>query len=167
MSVTDQLKRWRRGRAAEKWIHVLHSGAKPHEPAGIMRTIIVILLSLSMTLPRALPALAQEFRKWEAKIAEYKQWLDSLGPKGVLFWVRLDARHRPHRLYLGEGFFRADARTQEQFVETYSSYLAGHPEKSMLIDLFDAATNNPVGEYGWGGFKLYSQSVRSSERARK
>jgi len=85
----------------------------------------------------------------------------------VLFWVRLDARHRPHRLYLGEGFFRADARTQEQFVETYSSYLAGHPEKSMLIDLFDAATNNPVGEYGWGGFKLYSQSVRSSERARK
>jgi len=132
-----------------------------------MRTIIVILLSLSMTLPRALPALAQEFRKWEAKIAEYKQWLDSLGPKGALFWVRLDTRHRPHRLYLGEGFFRADARTQEQFVETYSSYLAGHPEKSMLIDLFDAATNNPVGEYGWGGFKLYSQSVRSSERARK
>lgn len=96
-------------------------------------------------------------------MAEYKKWLDTLGPGGAQFWIRLDAQHRPHRLYLADGFYRADFRSQEQFVETFSTYLASHPDKFMLIDLFDGTTNQPVGEFGWGGFKIYSHPVPSSE----
>ena len=95
-----------------------------------------------------------EFKVREAKIAQYKQWLDTLGPHGSQYWTRLDSGRRPHRLYLGDGFYRADSQNQERFIDTYSNYLAGHPEKFMLIDLFDAETKQPVGEYGFGGFKL-------------
>jgi hypothetical protein len=112
-------------------------------------------------------ASSNEFKIREAKIAQYKKWLDTLGPEGSQFWVRLDARKRPHRLYLGEGFYRADFPSQERFIDTFSNYLAGHPEKFMLIDLFDAKTNNPVGEYGFGGFKLYAKPVRTTETAQK
>jgi hypothetical protein len=108
-----------------------------------------------------------EFREREAKIAQYKKWLDTLGPQGSQYWTRLDAGRRPHRLYLGEGFYRADFQSQERFVDTFSNYLAGHPEKFMLIDLFDADTNKAVGEYGFGGFKLYTTSVRTVERPQK
>ncbi|HEY7714242.1 MAG TPA: hypothetical protein VIE90_07030 [Candidatus Binatia bacterium] len=96
-----------------------------------------------------------EFKAREAKIVQYKKWLDTMGPKGSRYWTRLDAQRRPHRLYLGDGFYRADYKSQERFVDTFSNYLAGHPEKFMLIDLFDSDTNQPVGEYGFGGFKLY------------
>ena len=120
--------------------------------------VVFLLLSLSMIQPTS--AAADEFKKREAQISQYKKWLDTLGPGGSKFWVRLDAKQRPHRLYLGEGFYRADFKTQEHFVDTYSNYLAGHPEKFMLIDLFDAATNKPIGEYGFGGFKLYPPSAR-------
>ena len=34
-----------------------------------------------------------EFKEREAKIAQYKKWLDTLGPKGSRYWIRLDARH--------------------------------------------------------------------------
>jgi hypothetical protein len=34
----------------------------------------------------------------------------------------------------------------------------------MLIDLFDAVTNMPVGEYGFGGFKLYPRPARIAEK---
>ena len=108
-----------------------------------------------------------EFREREAKITQYKKWLDTLGPQGSRYWTRLDARHRPHRLYLGEGFYRADSQSQERFVDTFSNYLAGHPEKFMLIDLFDTDTNKAVGEYGFGGFKLYAKPVRTAERPQK
>jgi hypothetical protein len=108
-----------------------------------------------------------EFEEREAKITQFKKWLDSLGPQGSQYWTRLDARHRPHRLYLGESFYRADFQSQERFVDTFSNYLAGHPEKFMLIDLFDAKTNRPVGEYGFGGFKLYANPVRTAERPQK
>jgi len=37
----------------------------------------------------------------------------------------------------------------------------------MLIDLFDADTNEPVGEYGFGGFKLFAKPVRTAERPKK
>jgi hypothetical protein len=33
----------------------------------------------------------------------------------------------------------------------------------MLIDIFDSDTNKPVGEYGFGGFKLYAKPVRTAE----
>ena len=108
-----------------------------------------------------------EFKEREAKITQYKKWLDTLGPQGSKYWTRLDARQRPHRLYLGEGFYRADFQNQERFVDTFSNYLAGHPEKFMLIDLFDAGTNKAVGEYGFGGFKLYAKPVRTAERPQK
>lgn len=132
-----------------------------------MKIIFVILLAISTGFPLRTPASGEDFKTRESQIAEYKRRLDSLGPRGSQFWVRLDAQHRPHRLYLGEGFYRTDFPSQERFVETFSSYLASHPEKFMLIDLFDAATNKPVGEFGWGGFKLYSQSVRGSQRVRE
>ncbi len=131
-----------------------------------MKILAALFFGLLITLAMTPPARGQEFKKWEAKIAEHKRWLDSLGPKGAMFWISLDSKSRPHRLYLGEGFFRADAQTQERFVETYSTYLAGHPEKLVLIDLFDAATRGEVGEFGWGGFKLYGQSARSGKSAR-
>jgi hypothetical protein len=131
-----------------------------------MKFIVAILLALSLGMLQGKPAFADEFKKREAQVAQYKKWLDTLGPSGSKYWVRLDGKQRPHRLYLGEGFYRADHKSQERFIDTYSNYLAGHPEKFMLIDLFDAATNKPIGEYGFGGFKLYPQSVRVSE-ARK
>jgi hypothetical protein len=126
------------------------------------KIVIVGLLLVSAIIVQNLPVSANEFKAREAKIAQSKKWLDTLGPAGSKFWVRLDDRRRPHRLYLGEGFYRADAQSQERFVDTFSHYLAGHPEKNMLIDLFDAITNKPVGEYGFGGFKLYPQPARTA-----
>jgi len=129
-----------------------------------MKKIVgVVLLAISFGFLQKIPACADEFKKREAVIAEYKKWLDTLGPSGSRYWVRLDDKRRPHRLYLGEAFFRADFHSQERFVDTYSNYLAGHPEKFMLIDLFDAGTNMPVGEYGFGGFKLYPRTARIAE----
>jgi hypothetical protein len=115
---------------------------------------------LMFALPGSKPAGADEFKKREAQIAHYKNWLDTLGPAGSKYWVRLDSKRRPHRLYLGDGFFSAEAGAQERFVDIYSNYLAGHPEKFMLIDLFDAGTDKWVGEYGFGGFRLFPKSVR-------
>lgn len=97
----------------------------------------------------------QDFKRWEAQLSEYKQWLDMVGLTGSRFWLRLDSSHRPHKLYVGEGFDKADYKLKEQFVEIFSHYLAGHPDKFALIDLFDGATGAAIGEFGWGGFKLY------------
>jgi hypothetical protein len=126
-----------------------------------MRIFAALFLVLSLSMVQRTAAFANEFKKREAQIAEYKKWLDTLGPGGSKFWVRLDAKQRPHRLYLGEGFYHADFKSQERFIDTYSNYLAGHPEKFMLIDLFDASSNKLIGEYGFGGFKLYPQSVHA------
>ncbi|HZD42315.1 MAG TPA: hypothetical protein VE131_16455 [Terriglobales bacterium] len=131
---------------------------------GIVIAFLLLFLGGSF---EALPARGNEFKEREAKIAQYKKWLDTLGPQGSRYWVRLDARHRPHRLYVGEGFYHADFESKERFVDTFSNYLAGHPKKFMLIDLFDAKTNKPVGEYGFGGFKLYANPLRTAERPRK
>lgn len=127
------------------------------------KIIVVLLMFLCAGVVQSSPAQSDEFKEREAKIAQYKKWLDTLGPQGSQYWVRLDAGRRPHRLYLGEGFHRADFQSQERFVDTFSNYLAGHPEKFMLIDLFDAGTNKPVGEYGFGGFKLYAKPQRAAE----
>ncbi len=127
---------------------------------------VIVLLALTFIFFHRTPAVGDEFKRREATIAQYKKWLDSLGPGGSRFWIRLDDRRRPHRLYVGEGFYRADYHSQERFVDTFSNYLAGHPEKFMLIDLFDAGTSRAVGEYGFGGFKLYPQGVRMADRHR-
>jgi hypothetical protein len=128
------------------------------------KIVVVVLLVFSLNILQKIPAWGDEFKKREAVIAQYKKWLDTLGPEGSRYWVRLDTKRRPHRLYVGEAFFRADFPSQERFVDTYSNYLAGHPEKFMLIDLFDAGTNMPAGEYGFGGFKLYPRSTRIAEK---
>jgi len=133
-----------------------------------MKTFVAVFLLLFIAgLSKPLSLHGNEFKEREAKIAQYKKWLDTLGPQGSKYWIRLDAGRRPHRLYVGEGFHRADFKSQERFVDTFSNYLAGHPEKFMLIDLYDASTNKPVGEYGFGGFKLYAKPVRTAEAPQK
>lgn len=122
---------------------------------------LILAVCLSVGLSQWSPAAGEDFARWQAQIAQYKQWLDSLGPAGTGLWVRLDGKPRPQRLYVSKKFFRADAKTQQRFVETFSSYLAGHPEKSVLIDLYDASTNRWIGEYGWGGFKLYPEALKN------
>lgn len=129
-----------------------------------MKIVAGVCLSVLMFLSLAQSGFGQDFKKWETQTAEHKRWLDARGPQGSGFWIRLDVKRRPHRLYVGEGFFRADLKAQERFVEVYSSYLAGHPEKFMLIDLFDAKTNRAVGEFGWAGFKLYAEGTLIAER---
>lgn len=123
-----------------------------------MKTFGVVFLMLFLAgVFEPLSLRGNEFKEREAKIAQYKKWLDTLGPEGSQYWTRLESRKRPHRLYLGEAFYRADLQSQASFVDTFSNYLAGHPEKFMLIDLFDAKTDKSVGEYGFGGFKLYAK----------
>ena len=95
------------------------------------------------------------FKEIEARVLEYRKWLDKVGANGSRFWVRLDSTKRPHRLYVGDGFLQADATDKEEFVEIFSRFLAGHPEKNMLIDIFDSSTGKPIGEYGFGGFRLF------------
>ena len=97
----------------------------------------------------------QGYKESEAKIAEYKRWLDSVGPNGYRLWLRLDGSRRPHALYVGKLFYEMDFGGKKALVEIFSNYLSGHPEKFMLIDIFDSVTQQPIGEFGWGGFKLY------------
>jgi hypothetical protein len=138
------------------------------ERREFMKTFVIAFLLLYIGgLFDPLSLRGNEFREREAKIAQYKKWLDTMGPQGSQYWLRLESGKRPHRLYLGEAFYRADLQNQERFVDTFSNYLAGHPEKFMLIDLYDAQTNKSVGEYGFGGFKLYVKPVRTAEGAQK
>jgi hypothetical protein len=121
---------------------------------------IFAAFSLALLLPFSSIG-AQDFKKWEAKVTEFKRWLDVVGVKGSRLWLRLDSKSRPHRLYVGEGFDAVDEKTKEEFVEIFSHYLAGHPEKFMLIDIFDARTGSQIGEFGWGGFKLFASYLQA------
>lgn len=96
------------------------------------------------------------FKEIEARVLEYRKWLDKVGSNGSRYWVRLDSSKRPHRLFVGEGFLKANAVEQEEFVEIFSRFLAGHPDKNMLIDIFDASSGKEIGEYGFGGFRLFA-----------
>ena len=125
---------------------------------------VLTILSLLFLLP--LGASGQDFKKWEAQISEYKQWLDVVGLAGFRFWLRLDSSRRPHKLYVGEGFDKADYKVKEEFVEIFSHYLAGHPDKFALVDLFDGASGAAIGEFGWGGFKLYPSYRPTKELVR-
>ena len=110
---------------------------------------------------------AQDFKKWEAEIREYKQLLDLVKTDQYKYWTKLDSTRRPIKLYVGEGFYRAAAQDQEQFVDVFSRYLAGHPEKFALIDIFDSGTGSQIGEFGWGGFKLYPNGESDHTRNAK
>lgn len=118
-----------------------------------MRGTVVGLFFLFLLSPCFVQG--QDIKTWELKTSQYKEWLDRLQGDTYRFWTRLDGSRRPHKLYVGEGFNKADLKDKEQFVEVFSHYLAGHPEKFMLIDLYDAGTGAAIGEFGWGGFKLF------------
>src|SRR5262249_18467581 len=92
----------------------------------------------------------------QTRTSWYRAWLEQAGSSGSGFWLRLDSSKRPHRLYVGETFLRAEADAQEEFIEIFSRYLAGHPDKNMLIDIYNASDNKWIGEYGFGGFRLFN-----------
>ena len=117
--------------------------------------ITVLALASALFLPVVTVAQTLSFKEIEARVSEYRNWLDKVGNNGTRYWVRLDSTKRPHRLYVGDGFVRATATEKEQFVEIFSRFLAGHPEKNMLIDIYDANSGKPIGEYGFGGFRLF------------
>ena len=98
----------------------------------------------------------------QTRISWYRAWLDQAGSNGSRFWLRLDSSKRPHRLFVGDGFLQAEADAQEEFIEIFSRYLAGHPDKNMLIDIYDATNSKWIGEYGFGGFRLFETSGPSS-----
>lgn len=117
--------------------------------------IAILILASALSFPALSAAQNFTLKESQARLLEYRKWLDQVGSKGARYWVRLDSTKRPHRLYVGEGFMQARPEDQEQFVDIFSRFLAGHPEKNMLIDLFDGTTGEVIGEYGFGGFKLF------------
>jgi hypothetical protein len=114
-----------------------------------------LFLASAFLLPALANAQAVNFKEIEAKVSELRKWLDQAGANGSRFWVRLDSSKRPHRLYIGDGFLKADANEKENFIEIFSRFLAGHPEKNMLIDIYDPTSGKWIGEYGFGGFRLF------------
>ena len=117
--------------------------------------ITLLLLASALLFPALSVAQSLSFKEIEARVSEYRKWLDKVGNNGSRYWVRLDSTKRPHRLYVGDGFVHASATEKEEFVEIFSRFLAGHPEKNMLIDIYDANSGKPIGEYGFGGFRLF------------
>jgi len=124
------------------------------KPARMRNKIILLALAFALVFPVISAAQTLSFKEIEARVSEYRKWLDKVGNNGSRYWVRLDSTKRPHRLYVGDGFVHASATEKEQFVEIFSRFLAGHPEKNMLIDIYDANTGKEIGEYGFGGFHL-------------
>ena len=125
------------------------------KPARMRSKITVLAFAFVLGFPIISAAQTLSFKEIEARVSEYRKWLDKVGNNGSRYWVRLDSTKRPHRLYVGDGFVRASATEKEQFVEIFSRFLAGHPEKNMLIDIYDANTGKEIGEYGFGGFHLF------------
>ncbi len=122
----------------------------------MLRKLQIALLASALFFPGLAAAQAPlSFKDIDARVSEYRKWLDQVGNNGSKLWIRLDSSKRPHRLYVGEAFMSADPVEKEQFVEIFSRFLAGHPEKNMLIDIYDASTSKMIGEYGFGGFKLF------------
>ena len=117
-----------------------------------------LFLASALLFPLVASAEITNFKEIQARVTEYRKWLDQAGTNGSKFWLRLDSSKRPHRLYVGEGFYQATYTEQENFVEIFSRFLAGHPEKNMLIDLYDPSSGKCIGEYGFGGYKLYTAS---------
>ncbi|MDH3443566.1 MAG: hypothetical protein OEN50_06570 [Deltaproteobacteria bacterium] len=117
--------------------------------------IKIILVASALLFPSLSFAQSLSFKEIDARVSEYRTWLDLVGSKGSRLWMRLDSKKRPHRLYVGEGFRLANYQEKENFIDIFSRFLAGHPEKNMLIDIFDDSTGTLIGEYGFGGFRLF------------
>lgn len=123
--------------------------------------VATTVLAIALLFPVLSLAQSLSFKEIQARVSEYKVWLDKLGSNGSHYWLRLDGTKRPHRLYVGDGFIQATTGEKEEFIEIFSRYLAGHPEKNMLIDIYDGSTGKVIGEYGFGGFRLYTATVPS------
>lgn len=121
----------------------------------VLGKIQIAVLASALFFPAIAGAQAVNFKEIEARVSEYRKWLDQAGSNGSRFWMRLDSSKRPHRLYVGDGFMQADALAQENFIEIFSRFLAGHPDKNMLIDIYDPTNGKWIGEYGFGGFRLF------------
>jgi hypothetical protein len=121
----------------------------------VLGKIPIVVLASALFFPAFSRAQSLNFKEIEARVSEYRKWLDQVGSNGSRFWIRLDSSKRPHRLYIGEGFMRADKIAQENFIEIFSRFLAGHPDKNMLIDIYDPTNGKWIGEYGFGGFRLF------------
>ena len=130
----------------------------------IKRKAIVTALLFALLFPAVSSAESLTIKEIQSRVSQYKMWLDKLGSNGAHYWIRLDSSKRPHRLYVGEGFMHADFSHKEEFVEIFSRYLAGHPDKNMLIDIFDASNGRAIGEYGFGGFRLFCSSDNPSSQ---
>ena len=115
----------------------------------------ILILASALLSPAASSAQSVNFKEIQTRIAEYQKWLDQVGTNGSRYWIRLDSTKRPHRLYVGDAFLHATGVDQENFIEIFSRFLAGHPEKNMLIDIYDANNGKWIGEYGFGGFRLF------------
>lgn len=124
---------------------------------------VAVVLAFALLFPVISSAQSLSFKEIQDRVSEYKIWLDKLGSNGAHYWLRLDSSKRPHRLYVGEGFIQASTADQEQFIEIFSRYLAGHPEKNMLIDIYDGSSGKVIGEYGFGGFKLFTIAAAPSK----
>jgi hypothetical protein len=121
----------------------------------VLGKIQLIILASALFFSAVAGAQSVNFKEIEARVSEYRKWLDQVGSNGSRFWVRLDSTKRPHRLYVGEGFMRANSSEQENFIEIFSRFLAGHPDKNMLIDIYEPTNGKWIGEYGFGGFRLF------------
>jgi hypothetical protein len=117
--------------------------------------IQILILASALLFPLVARSETVNFKEIEARVSEYRKWLDQAGAGGSRYWVRLDSSKRPHRLYVGDGFMKASTKDQEDFIEIFSRFLAGHPDKNMLIDIYDNANGKWIGEYGFGGFRLF------------
>ena len=126
----------------------------PRRQTRTLGAVAGLLLAILLP-PFFVQAQDVDVRAAAEKTAQYKAWLDELRGGEFNYWTRVDETRRPFQLYVAEGFLKAEFTYQEQFVEIFSHYLAGHPQKYMLIDLYNADTGRPVGEYGWSGFKLF------------
>ena len=124
---------------------------------------VAVVLAFALLFPVISSAQSLSFKEIQDRVSEYKIWLDKLGSNGANYWLRLYSSKRPHRLYVGEGFIQASTADQEQFIEIFSRYLAGHPEKNMLIDIYDGSSGKVIGEYGFGGFKLFTIAAAPSK----
>jgi hypothetical protein len=117
--------------------------------------IQVLVLASALLFPVVAGSETVNFKEINARVSEYRKWLDQAGASGLRYWMRLDSSKRPHRLYVGEGFLKASTKEQEDFIEIFSRFLAGHPEKNMLIDIYEPTNGKWIGEYGFGGFRLF------------
>jgi len=120
-------------------------------------TLVFLLLALSLGVGSGLARAqtAEDFKRWKAEVAQYKVWLDERGVNGTRVWMRIDSTRRPHKLYVSEAFYEMPHNERIKFIEMWSRYLAGHPEKYALLDIYDAGTKKHIGEFGWGGYRLY------------